>query len=128
MGPADRDRDEAHAPHRARSGGDGPALRVVLCTAPDAAVAERIARALVGEGHAACVNVVPGVRSIYRWQGAVQDDAEVLLVMKTRDDRVAALVERVHALHPYDVPELIALPVEGGSARYLAWVRAECAP
>lgn len=103
------------------------AVLVVLCSAPDADVAARIARAIVEEGHAACVNVVPGVRSIYRWQGALQDDAEVLLVMKTRSDRLSALCERVRSMHPYELPELLALPVVGGAAAYLDWVRTECA-
>jgi periplasmic divalent cation tolerance protein len=104
-----------------------PDLRVVLMTAPDAACAERIARALVGERLAACVNLVPGMRSIYRWEGAVQEEAEVLLVAKTRADRVVELEARVRALHPYDVPEVIALPVDAGSAAYLRWVREESA-
>lgn len=102
------------------SGGD--AVRVVLVTAPDAETAARIARALVGEGLAACANLVPGVRSIYRWEGAVQDDAEVLLVLKTSRSRCPALAARVKDLHPYELPEVIALPVEGGSEAYLAWV------
>jgi periplasmic divalent cation tolerance protein len=103
-------------------------VHVVLVTAPDAEVGARLARAIVEERLAACVNVVPGVRSIYRWQGAVQDDTEVLLVMKTRADRVDALGARVRELHPYDVPEVLALAAAGGSADYLAWVRAEAAP
>ncbi len=103
-------------------------VHVVLVTAPDAEVAARLARAIVEERLAACVNVVPGVRSIYRWQGAVQDDSEVLLVMKTRADRVDALGARVRELHPHDVPEVLALAAAGGSADYLAWVRAEAAP
>jgi len=98
-------------------------LQVVLVTAPDVEVGARLARTLVGEGLAACVNVVPGVRSIYRWEGAVQEDAEVLLVAKTTAAGFAALSERVLALHPYEVPEVIALPVIAGSPGYLAWVR-----
>ena len=72
---------------------------------------------------AACVNLLPGVRSIYRWEGEVQDDGEVLLIVKTREDALPALTARVVALHPYDVPEVIALPVAGGSDAYLAWLR-----
>lgn len=102
-------------------------VRVVLVTAPDAAVAERIGRALVEERLAACVNLVPGVRSLYRWEGAVQDDPEVLLIVKTREDRLAELAERVRALHPYDLPEVLALAAAGGSAGYLDWVAAESA-
>ena len=98
---------------------------VVLVTAPAADEAARIARALVEERLAACGNVVPGLRSIYRWQGAVQEDAEALLVLKTTRDRFEALRARVVALHPYEVPEVIALPVEAGSAPYLAWIASE---
>ena len=75
----------------------------------------------------ACVNVVPGIQSIYRWEGSVQEDAEVMLLMKTPAARVAALTARVEALHPYDVSEVLAVPVAAGSARYLDWVRAETA-
>lgn len=98
---------------------------VVLVTAPAADDAARIARTLVEERLAACGNVVPGLRSIYRWQGAVQEDVEALLVLKTTRDRFEALRARVVALHPYEVPEVIALPVEAGSAPYLAWIASE---
>jgi periplasmic divalent cation tolerance protein len=98
---------------------------VVLVTAPGADEAARIARAVVEDRLAACGNVVPGLRSIYRWKGAVQEDAEALLVLKTTRDRFEALRARVLALHPYEVPEVIALPVEAGSAPYLAWISAE---
>jgi periplasmic divalent cation tolerance protein len=103
-------------------------VRVALSTAPDGETAARIARTLVEERLAACVNVVPAVRSIYRWQGRVEDDAEVLLVIKTRAERVDALAERLRALHPYELPELVALPVAAGSAPYLDWLAAEAAP
>jgi periplasmic divalent cation tolerance protein len=105
-----------------------PEVRVVLVTAPDAEAGGRIARALVEERLAACVNALPGVRSTYRWKGALHEDDEVLLVIKTRADRLAALAERVRALHPYELPEVLALPAAGGSAAYLAWVAAESAP
>lgn len=101
---------------------------VVLMTAPSAEVAGDIARALVGEGLAACVNVVPGVRSIYRWKGELCDDAEVLCVMKTRAERFEALRARAVALHPYEVPEIIALPLAAGHAPYLAWIDSLCRP
>ena len=103
-------------------------LRVVLLTAPDAATAERLARALVEERLAACVNLVPGVRSVYRWQGQVEDASEFLLVAKTRADRSAALALRVRELHPYELPEVLELAVPGGSAEYLDWVRKESSP
>jgi periplasmic divalent cation tolerance protein len=100
---------------------------VVLVTAPTPERAAEIARAVVEERLAACGNVVPGLRSIYRWEGKVQEDAEALLVLKTTRARFEALRDRVLALHPYEVPEVIALPVEAGSARYLAWIGAETA-
>jgi periplasmic divalent cation tolerance protein len=100
------------------------AVQAVLITAPDAEVGASLAGALVEEGLAACVNLVPGVRSIYRWEGAVQDDTEVLLIAKTREALLPALTARVGALHPYDVPEVIALPITGGSEPYLTWLRA----
>jgi len=95
----------------------------VLVTVPSPAIAARIGTALVKEGLAACVNVVPGVRSIYAWQGKVCDDRELMLVIKTTRRRYAELERRVKALHPYRVPEVIALPVRLGSAAYLRWVR-----
>ena len=105
-----------------------PEVRVGFITAPDAETGARIARALVEERLAACVNLVPGIRSIYRWEGAVEEDAEVLLVVKTRADRAGDLASRVAELHPYDLPELVLLPAVGGSPAYLDWVRAEAAP
>jgi len=100
----------------------------VLVTAPKGDVAASLARALVEERLAACVNVVPDVRSFYRWEGVVQDDAEVLLVVKTRADRTEALAARVQELHPYDLPEVLELAAAGGSAAYLDWVRTESTP
>ncbi|HET8541680.1 MAG TPA: divalent-cation tolerance protein CutA [Anaeromyxobacter sp.] len=98
---------------------------VVLVTTPTPERAAEIARALVEERLAACGNVVPGLRSIYRWEGKVQDEGEALLVLKTTRARFEALRDRVLALHPYEVPEVIALPVEAGGARYLAWIADE---
>ena len=95
---------------------------VVLVTAPSADAAAGIARAVVEERLAACGNVLPGVRSIYRWEGKLQDEPEVLLVLKTQRRHFPALRERILALHPYEVPEVIALPVEAGSAAYLDWI------
>ena len=94
------------------------------CTCPDANSGQVMADALVGEGLAACVNRLPGVTSTYRWQGKVMTDSEVLLLIKTTESRFAALRERVLALHPYELPELIAVPIEQGHAAYLDWVRA----
>ncbi len=106
----------------------GDDLRVVFVTAPDVEVAERLARGLVEERLAACVNLIPGIRSFYRWEGAVQDDAEVLLVVKTRTDRLEALASRLQELHPYELPEILGLPVIGGSQAYLDWIRTESLP
>jgi periplasmic divalent cation tolerance protein len=103
-------------------------VRVVLITAPDAESGARLARTLVEERLAACVNAIAGVRSVYRFEGAVHDEPEVLLVAKTRADRAEALLQRVLAIHPYDVPEVLVLPAVSGSPAYLDWVRAEAAP
>jgi periplasmic divalent cation tolerance protein len=94
------------------------------CSCPDAASAQTIAEALVGERLAACVNRLPGIHSIYRWQGAVTTDNEELLLIKTTTIRFEALRARLLELHPYELPELIAVPVERGHAAYLDWVRA----
>jgi periplasmic divalent cation tolerance protein len=107
--------------------GERTEVVVVLVTTPTPERAAEIARAVVEERLAACGNVVPGLRSIYRWEGKVQDDAEALLVLKTTRARFELLRERVLSLHPYQVPEVIALPVEAGSAPYLAWIAAETA-
>ena len=96
---------------------------VVLVTAGSADDAGRIARALVEERLAACANIVSGVRSIYRWEGRLVDDAEWLLFIKTERARFAALEARVRALHTYTVPEVIALEVVEGSEPYLEWLR-----
>lgn len=99
---------------------------MVLCTAPaQGQVAATLARALIGERLCACVNIVPTVRSIYEWQGEVQDDTEQLLIIKTTTDRLEALTTRLVELHPYSVPEVIALPIEHGFAGYLDWVTAQ---
>lgn len=98
---------------------------VVLVTVPTHERAAEMARALVEERLAACGNVVPGLRSIYRWEGKVEDEPEALLLLKTTRARFDALRERVLALHPYEVPEVVAVPVEAGSAPYLAWIAGE---
>jgi periplasmic divalent cation tolerance protein len=100
-------------------------LCAVLTTAPDVGVAEMLARTLVEERLAACVNVIPGVRSIYRWEGALQDDSEVVLVIKSHRNRTQALAARIKDLHPYELPEVLVLPVSGGSAPYLDWIATE---
>jgi len=95
---------------------------VVLVTAADEAEAARIGRTLVEERLVACANVIGPIRSIYRWQGAVEDGREHLLLLKGRAADVAGIETRVRALHGYDVPEVLALPVRAGSAAYLAWL------
>ncbi len=95
---------------------------VVLVTGPDRDTMERLARTLVEERLAACVNLLGGLRSIYRWEGSVEEADEVLAIVKTTRGGLNALAERVRELHPYDVPEVLALPVEGGSEAYLDWV------
>ena len=95
---------------------------IALCTCPDAAVGARIAEALVGEGLAACVNTLPGITSVYLWKGEVQRDAEVLLLIKTTQARLPELTGRVRQLHPYELPEVIAVPVSGGLPDYIQWV------
>jgi len=110
------------------SDGDAATVMAVLSTAPDAATAAQIAEALVGERLAACVNVVEGVSSIYRWKGAVQRDREVLMVVKTTSDAVERLRSRLVELHPYEVPEVLALTVADGHLPYLEWVRGEVGP
>ena len=101
------------------------AARVVLVTTPDVGSARTIARAVVEERLAACGNIVPGLTSIYRWQGTLEEAAETLLILKTSDDRLAALRARVVELHPYDVPEVLALRIDAGHQPYLDWL-GEC--
>lgn len=99
---------------------DGPIL--VLCTAPDADVGATLARGLVEARLAACVNVVPGLRSFYVWKGEVHDEPEVQLLVKTRRARFDALSAWIAEHHPYEVPEIVALPIEGGAKSYLDWL------
>ena len=104
-------------------------MRVVLCTCPPDSAAG-IAGTLVSERLAACVNILPVVRSIYRWEGELCDDAESLLVIKTTADRLEELTRRLLACHPYDVPEIIALPIQAseGNPDYLAWLAGQTTP
>jgi periplasmic divalent cation tolerance protein len=96
-------------------------------TLPDAERATALARTLVGEALAACVNVVPGVRSIYRWEGRIQEDDEVLCLIKTRPALFDRVRRRILELHPYEVPEILAFGVDDGSPAYLDWLRAATA-
>ncbi|HJQ84410.1 MAG TPA: divalent-cation tolerance protein CutA [Candidatus Binatia bacterium] len=99
-----------------------PDFVVVLVTAGSADEAARIGRAVVEARLAACANVVGPIRSIYRWQGAVEDASEHLILLKARAADVAAVERCVRALHSYEVPEVLALPVHGGAAAYLTWL------
>ena len=103
-------------------------IRVVLTTLPSPDKAAEIARILVDEQLAACVNLLPAVRSIYRWQGAVSDDTETLALIKTTAARYDALAARLVSLHPSEVPEILALSPSSGHAPYLAWLAASTAP
>lgn len=98
---------------------------VVFITVPNQDIATSMARTLVEEKLVACVNIVPGIRSIYAWQGKICDDAELLCILKTRRGLFPELRARVVALHPYDVPEVIAVPIAAGHEPYLAWLRGE---
>jgi periplasmic divalent cation tolerance protein len=100
-------------------------VRLVLTTAPDPAVAESIAAQLLHERLIACANVVPGVRSVYRWQGEVRKEDEVLLMLKSTGAAIGRLEQRLQQLHPYEVPEVLALEVQHGLEAYMAWVRSE---
>jgi periplasmic divalent cation tolerance protein len=102
------------------------ALLLVLITAPDLETAKNIANSLVAQKIAACVNISPGLLSIYSWKGEQEEDQEVLLLVKTRARLLEdQLIPLVHDLHPYDLPEIISLPIVGGSQAYLNWIREE---
>lgn len=107
-----------------------PAVTVLicLCTTPDLASARAIADALVGERLAACVSMLPGVASVYRWQGRVEHADEVQLLVKTTRASLPALQARIVALHPHELPEVIAVEAAGGLPAYLDWIAAETAP
>jgi len=98
-------------------------ILLVFCTAPDTDAARRIASALVEYRLAACVNLLPGVESVYRWEGKITSDNEVLLMIKARSADYPLLETRIRALHPYELPEIIAVPLTAGLPAYLEWVR-----
>lgn len=100
---------------------------LVISTCPDEHCADTIAAALVEGGHAACVSIVPGLTSVYRWQGRIERDSEWLLLMKTTADAYPRLQETVRRLNPNELPEIIALPVERGLSGYLQWVAQQTA-
>jgi periplasmic divalent cation tolerance protein len=100
---------------------------VILCTTDTNEMAQEIAQALVREREAACVNIIPGVRSIYRWQGQVCNELEFLLVIKSSAQRFEAVRSRIRQLHSYQIPEVIALQITAGDADYLGWLRLQLA-
>ena len=97
-------------------------VSVLLCTCPDLKTGQAIAHTLLEERLVACVNIIEGVRSLYRWQGQICDDSEHLLIMKTTKNTVKKLTSRIAAIHPYDVPEVLAITTSSGHAPYLDWV------
>ena len=101
---------------------------LVLTNLPDRAAAERIAEALVEQKLAACVNILAPCRSVYRWKGALQRDEEHPMLIKTTAERYPALEQALRAAHPYELPEIIAVPLERGLPQYLAWVAGETTP
>ena len=103
-------------------------ILVVLTTWPDAERARAAARTLVEEKLAACASLIPGVESTYRWQGVVETSTEVMVVLKTTSGRYPMLETRIRALHPYEVPEIVALRVSDGLPAYLRWVEANSIP
>jgi len=96
--------------------------QLILCTCPNSDIAEQLASRLVEQRLAACINIVPGLISIYRWQGKVEKDMEVLLLIKTTQDRYGAVESAIQKHHPYELPEIIAVTVEQGSSDYLRWI------
>ncbi|HSG76990.1 MAG TPA: divalent-cation tolerance protein CutA [Burkholderiales bacterium] len=101
---------------------------LVLTNLPDRAAAEKLADALVAKRVAACINILAPCRSVYRWRGAVQHDEEHPVLIKTTRDAYAALEAEIRALHPYELPEIVAVPVERGLPAYLDWVASETTP
>ena len=95
---------------------------IVLCTCPDDQTATTIADTLVADGYAACVNIVPGIMSVYQWQKKIKHDAELLLIIKTRQDCYQKLETMIQALHPYELPEVLAVSIERGLNEYLEWI------
>ncbi|HEY4541122.1 MAG TPA: divalent-cation tolerance protein CutA [Noviherbaspirillum sp.] len=100
-------------------------LVLVLTNVPDSAIAEAITRELVGTGLAACVNQLSGVRSVYRWEGAIEEANEVMLLIKSESCRYAEIEETILRLHPYQVPEILVFSAAGGLPAYLKWVAGE---
>ncbi|XP_078164382.1 nitrogen regulatory PII-like, alpha/beta isoform X2 [Carex rostrata] len=96
---------------------------VVYVTVPNREAGKKLADSIIKERLAACVNIVPGIESVYWWEGKVQTDSEELLIIKTRESLLPVLTEHVKANHEYDVPEVIAMPITGGNTKYLEWIK-----
>ena len=107
---------------------DAASFVIVLTTFPADGDAEKVARTLVEERLVACVNILPVMESVYRWEGKIEQSRERQVVMKTAQDRVDELTRRLEELHPFEVPELLVLAVSGGGDRYLAWIRDSVGP
>ena len=103
-------------------------MLIVFTTFANADDAARVVRVLVEERLVACGNLVPGVRSLYRWEGKIADQAEVMVLMKTRKQDWTALISRLHELHPYDTPECIAVRIAAGAPKYMAWLESALEP
>jgi periplasmic divalent cation tolerance protein len=101
---------------------------LVLTNLPDRASAEKLAEALIEARIAACINILAPCRSVYRWKGAVQHDEEHPVLIKTSAERYAALEQAIRGLHPYELPEIVAVPIERGLPAYLEWVAVETRP
>ena len=103
-------------------------MLIVFTTFANAEDAARVVRVLVEERLIACGNLLPGARSLYRWEGKVQDQSEVVVLMKTRKQDWTALISRLHELHPYETPECIAVRIAAGAPRYMAWLESALEP
>ncbi|HXO94896.1 MAG TPA: divalent-cation tolerance protein CutA [Candidatus Acidoferrum sp.] len=101
-------------------------ILLALSTFPDAEIAHRISNQLVSERFAACANILPSVESIYRWKGKIESGNETLVFFKVSEDRQSAFQDKLRLLHPYDVPEIIFLPVASGLPEYIQWVNENC--
>ncbi len=96
--------------------------QIILCTCPDQKTAEDIASALISQKLAACVNIIAGITSIYEWQGEIEKSAEHMLVIKSHIDKYLAIEGKIKSLHPYELPEIIAVPIDRGLPEYLQWI------
>jgi len=105
--------------------GESPETLLIYCTCPDEAAAALLATSLVEQGLAACVNVLPRITSVYKWQGEVKTDTEALLMIKTAASRYSALESEILETHPYELPEIIAVSLDAGSPGYINWIRDE---